>query len=167
MNSDATSLDRLHDIVLPTAVSWWPLAPGWYVLFGLTLLFIVWFIYRRWKRWQGNAYRRQALRELGDVTESFQIAELLRRTALAVVPRSEVAQKTGAEWADWLAGQCPVPMTSEVHQFLAGGVYSVSAKEQNVDKLRDYAVSWITRHHLSSLHAAEKLVKRADTTPET
>lgn len=150
MKSDPTSLERLHDIILPTAVSWWPLAPGWYVFLGLVLLIVIWLAYRFWKRWRANAYRRQALQELASITDSFAIAELLRRTALAVMPRSEIAGKTGPDWADWLAGHCPFPMASEVHQLLAAGVYSISGKEQSIKILRDYAASWITDHHISS-----------------
>lgn len=159
MNTDPTSLDRLHDIILPTPVSWWPLAPGWYVLLGLVLLIVIWLVYRLLKRWQANAYRRQALQELKSMTDGTTIAELLRRTALAVVARSEVAEKTGSDWADWLAGHCPHPMASEVHQLLAAGIYTVSDTELNISMLRDYAASWITHHHISSQLVTENMEK--------
>lgn len=32
MNADASSLDDLRDIAVPPPVSWWPLAPGWWVV---------------------------------------------------------------------------------------------------------------------------------------
>jgi len=156
MNSDPTSLDRLHDIVLPASISWWPLAPGWYVLLGIVVLTVIWFVYRFWVRWQANAYRRQALQELAGMDDASAIAELLRRTALAVESRAEIAVKTGAGWADWLAGHCPDPMAPEVHQLLAAGVYSDPGKEENITILRDYASCWITRHHISSLHCKDK-----------
>ena len=35
----ADPLAGLRDIALPAAVSWWPLAPGWWLLLGLVLLF--------------------------------------------------------------------------------------------------------------------------------
>lgn len=156
MNSDPTSLDRLHDIILPASVPWWPLAPGWYMLFGVVVLIVGWLTYCFWKRWQTNAYRRQALQELAGMDDASAIAELLRRTALAVESRLEIAEKTGADWADWLARHCPEPMVSEVHQLLAAGVYSDSGKEKNINVLRDYASCWITRHHISSPHDKNK-----------
>lgn len=157
MNTDAASLDRLHDIVLPPAVSWWPLAPGWYVIFILLVLTIAYLGWRLWKKRKANAYRRAALQELTEMKDASSIAELLRRTALAVVPRSAVAEKSGPAWADWLAGQCPDPMVQEVHQLLGGGVYSRSAKEQNIGPLRDYAACWIAHHHILSNPFREKI----------
>ena len=57
---DPASLQNLNDIVLPEAVSWWPLANGWYYLFGVLLLLLAWFAYRMIRSWRRNGYRREA-----------------------------------------------------------------------------------------------------------
>lgn len=146
MKMDATSLERLHDIVLPPPVPWWPLAPGWYVVFILFALTAVWLSWRFWQRWKRQAYRREALRQLAGLQDITSIAELLRRTALAVAPRAVVATKTGDAWVEWLAEQSPDTMSVEVHQMLTFGVYGRPVKEKDVSLLRGYAARWISRH---------------------
>jgi len=146
MNESATSLDRLHDLVLPPAVMWWPLAPGWYAVMALALLTAAWMMIRAWKRWQSNAYRREALRELASLESSAAIAELLRRTALAIAPRSVIAEKTGTTWLDWLAAHFPGPMPEIVRSQLSAGVYGPPAASDELSPLRDYATRWITSH---------------------
>jgi hypothetical protein len=148
MNTDATSLDRLHDLVLPASLPWWPPAPGWFFLVALLSLGVGWISWRYWKRWQANAYRREALRQLKQLQDAPAIALLLRRTALAVAPRPEIATKTGSAWVDWLAGQCPESMPPEVKQLLSFGVYGQPDADQDVRVLRNYAVSWITHHSI-------------------
>lgn len=148
MNTDATSLNQLHDLVLPQAIPWWPLAPGWYVLFGLLVLVVLWRAYRLWIRWHANGYRRAALRELQAAQDITAIAALLRRTALAVVPRAEVAAKTGAAWVNWLAQQCSEAMPVEVQKQLIFGSYDRPGAEKESALLRSYAASWISRHQL-------------------
>jgi Domain of unknown function (DUF4381) len=146
MNESATSLDRLHDLVLPPAVPLWPLAPGWYVVFTLALVAAAWMAFRAWKRWQSNAYRREALRELAWLQTPAAIAELLRRTALAIAPRPVIAEKTSTAWLDWLAAEIPEPMPDTVRTQLTTGVYGPPAASQELNALRDYASRWITRH---------------------
>jgi len=152
MNEPATSLDRLHDIALPPAVAWWPPAPGWYVVFTLALVAAAWMAFRAWKRWQSNAYRREAARELASLESSAAIAELLRRTALAIAPRSVIAEKTGAAWLDWLAAQFPEPMPDTVRAQLTTGVYGRPGASRELSALRDYATRWVTRHHPKADH---------------
>jgi len=154
MTQDAISLDQLHDIVLPPAVPWWPPAPGWYVLLGLLTLAVIWLAWRFWKRWRANAYRRAALRELTTLRDAPAIAELLRRTALAVAPRAIVAEKTGNAWADWLVKQSPESMSPEVRQLLNVGVYGPPVANQQVSALRDYAARWISHHRPTHRQAA-------------
>ena len=146
MTQAPTSLDRLHDIVLPTAVPWWPPAPGWYVLLGLLTLATSWLVWRFWQRWRANAYRRAALHELTALQDAPAMAELLRRTALAVAPRAVVAAKTGDAWADWLVAQSAEAMSPEVRQLLSVGVYGPPVPDREVSALRDYAARWISRH---------------------
>ena len=155
MNTDATSLDRLHDLVLPAPLPWWPPAPGWFVLLAQLSLGVGWISWRYWKRWQANAYRREALRQLKQLQDAPAIALLLRRTALAVAPRPEIATKTGSAWVDWLAGLIPESMTPEVKQLLNFGVYGRPDADQDVTALRSYAVRWITHHYVPNKNLTE------------
>lgn len=99
----------LRDIHLPAAVGWWPLAPGWWLLLaGLVALagfsaWLWWFLSRQ-------TVKKLALRELesirtGDasaVDKVRQINILLRRVALSLHPREDVAGLVGAEWLAFL-----------------------------------------------------------------
>lgn len=150
MNESATSLNRLHDLVLPPDIPWWPLAPGWYVLLGIGIILLLFLGHRIWKQWRANAYRRAALRELGSLEDAAAIAELLRRTALAVEPRSVIAGLTGAAWPDWLATHCTETMPDTVRDQLGEGVYNRRAAPHAIDPLRNYAARWITHHRMPS-----------------
>ena len=148
MKDDATSLDRLHDIVQPPPVSWWPLAPGWYVLGAIVACGIAWLLLRQWRKWQANAYRRAALRQLQSTDTSAAIAELLRRTALSVWPRASVATLTGSRWADWLTETSTDEMTAQVRSEIVSGIYQDSDETNDITALREYASNWISHHRL-------------------
>ncbi len=150
MSVAATSLDRLHDLALPPDVSWWPMAPGWYVVFVLVLLLGLRVVLLAWKHWQANAYRREALREINSLEDVAAIAELLRRTALVIAPRFVIAERTGAAWLEWLAAQCPDTMPDVVREQLTAGVYGRPSADQDVAELRDYAACWISHHRVPS-----------------
>lgn len=112
-SSDPASLQNLNDIILPAAVGWWPLAVGWYFLIALMLLVLVWFSYQWLHGWVKNRYRRAALRELQVLEVQIHKAEerdanlrqipiLLKRAALSVYPRSQVASLSGEDWFNFL-----------------------------------------------------------------
>jgi len=154
MNQDATSLERLHDLALPPEPAWWPLAPGWYVLLAFALVFALALLHRTWQRWRANGYRRAALRELESARGAAAIAEVLRRAALATAPRSEIAQLSGAPWADWLAGRCPEPLPESVRLQLTRGVYGRPGDSEDSGALHEYAAIWIDRHEAAPLGGA-------------
>jgi hypothetical protein len=150
MTNDPASLDRLHDLALPPEVPWWPLAPGWYVLIALAFATAAWFAFRTWKHWRSNAYRRAALQELKSLDTPAAIAELLRRTALAIAPRTVIAELTGPAWPDWLAAQCPEPMPESVRTQLTAGIYQAPSLNPDLTPLKTYATRWITHHNRQS-----------------
>ena len=113
MNTDATSLDRLHDIIVAPPVPWWPPASGWYWVLGLMIVMLLATLITGLMRWQHNRYRREALAELARQEAALEnperrpsallgLAELLKRTAMTAFPREDVATLTGLKWFEFL-----------------------------------------------------------------
>ena len=106
--------DALRDIHGLDAVSWLPLAAGWWYLLGLVIAVLLlagvrnWLIYHGpWLGWRGDA--RRQLRQLkkalakGEPREiAGQLSELLRRIAMARSGRREAAGITGDAWLLWI-----------------------------------------------------------------
>jgi len=111
--AEISGLEKLHEIVLPDPVSWMPQTVGWYVVLGLIGILIAWWFYGRFRRYRENRYRRFALSELAVIEQDLQRPEkraralaeipvLLKRTALAAFPRSDVAGLSGEKWLAFL-----------------------------------------------------------------
>ena len=64
MNPGPTSLERLLDIIAPPPAPWWPPPPGWYWVLGFLLFLVLVLVFRFFRLWQQNRYRREALAEL-------------------------------------------------------------------------------------------------------
>jgi cbb3-type cytochrome oxidase subunit 3 len=168
MVSEATipGLEKLHDIVVPAPVSWAPQAPGWYVVFGLVLLGVGWWIYRRLRRFRKNRYRRLALKELTVIERQLQqperraealaeIPALLKWTALAAFPRSEVAALTGEQWLAFLDRNLGGKDFKEgPGRFLSELAYAPAEKtarfsDESIRNLLQLIRRWTKRHEMS------------------
>ena len=133
MNQEAGSLDRLADIVVPESISWWPPAIGWWVLLSVLLLAVIASAFVLYRRWQRDAYRRQALFELQTANSHRQINQILKRTALQVFPRAEIASLTGKNWIQWL-NKTP------------GCDFETIAEADESQRFRNAAIHWIKQH---------------------
>lgn len=105
-------LDQLAPLREPTAIGWWPLAPGWWLLLIIGVLLIGILSAALLKLWQKNKYRRVASRQLKtlqahDRPTVAQINRLLKATALRTWPEREVAALHGAEWLERLGQSAP------------------------------------------------------------
>lgn len=106
-------LAQLKDIHLPAPISWWPLAPGWYVVIALALILTLLLTYQMYKKHRYALAKKQALSLLALYQEQYEkkphapetsahISELLRRVALVYYPRKEVASLHGEAWLHFL-----------------------------------------------------------------
>lgn len=106
---DPADLSRLHDIVLPSTPYWWPPAVGWFVLMGIVCLLLMLSTAGLAAWWWKSRYRRAALAELKQIeaatdrTQALpQLAALVKRTALSVYPREQIAELSGEAWLQYL-----------------------------------------------------------------
>ena len=107
------ALSQLHDIHLPARISWWPPAPGWWLLAAIILLAAV-VLYAVHRLRNRNYWRRFALMELTRLREQneaqhftpravvSELSILLRRVAISLFPREEVAALNGDAWLVFL-----------------------------------------------------------------
>jgi len=163
---DPASLQNLNDIVLPPTVGWWPLAGGWYLVFLVLLFVFVWFSYRWLKQWMNNRYRRTALSELQLLENCLhdpekrdvnlrQLPILLKRTALSVYPRSQVASLSGNDWFNFLNSTGGKPLfTKSAASTLDKISYSVGSLSQ-VDSQATTALFnaskfWLKHHQIDA-----------------
>lgn len=152
----AAKLAELKDIHLPEAVSWWPLAPGWWVLIGLVAAAIVALIVAAYLRRRTVRYRAlkelESLRRRSDVPvgpAALAIEILLKRVVLQRAHLSPHASAHGAEWVDILSAE-PGGMPKDIARYIAEAPYAALAANENDAPDRDALFSsarrWIRRH---------------------
>jgi hypothetical protein len=124
----------LRDIHLPDAISWWPPAPGWWILLGMLVVSAV-TVYLLRTFYLSRRVKRSALDELQSIRRQYeqtrnqkQLAEqlsiLMRRASISFHPRSEAASLTGKNWLDYLDSTSKQPgFNQEAGQLLISAPY--------------------------------------------
>ena len=142
MPQDSASLQNLRDIVVPDPPPLWPPAPGVWVLIVIALAVVIALILMWWRSRARNAYRRAGLALLENARTIRDINIILKRVALAVWPRREVAPLYGDEWVSFLDHTCPRTRFASLGMIEDGAESSV--------ELRRQARTWIRSHRVSS-----------------
>jgi hypothetical protein len=140
-------LDKLHGFYQPQPPSWRPQTIGWYLVFSIVALLLLWFVLHIVRHWRENRYRRQALSQLARV-EATQISALLKRTALSAWPREEVASLSGAAWLKFLDSSAHGPLFESAPENRLEEI-AFSAKQlsgEDESALRAAAGAWIRQH---------------------
>ncbi|TWT43525.1 hypothetical protein KOR42_44660 [Thalassoglobus neptunius] len=145
MKTDPASLSNLQDIVLQEPVSWWPLAPGWWVVLGICAIGLAVWTFRIVRRWKANAYRREAIALIEDARTVADVANVMKRTSLSAYPRQDVAKLSGTKWCDWLNQTGQLEMKSAVRRTLTEALYSGDATD-GLAELKSFATDWTKRH---------------------
>jgi hypothetical protein len=102
----------LKDIHLPEPVSWWPVAPGWWILLAsiIILLLITYISIQHYRKQQ---LKRDIGAELDHIKQRFidtqnqidlarSLSILMRRASISYYPAEDVAGLFGDDWLSWL-----------------------------------------------------------------
>ncbi|MEE4192184.1 MAG: DUF4381 domain-containing protein [Halieaceae bacterium] len=146
------AIKGIEEVLPPQPVSWWPATPGWLVLAALLLALLARWGYRRWRRWQADRYRREALARLaalgghpGQQLEATAI--ILKSTALAAFPRRDVAHLSGKAWPAWLEEQ-GASFSDSSRVLLAEGQYRRRPEPdaEAIARLVAESTDWVRQH---------------------
>ena len=152
---------HLHDVHLPPDVSWWPPAPGWWILALMSALMVMGVAWQYKLRLLRNDPRQHAQERLDALHTLWQDSQqathiqtsqneylacesendylrqsniILRELAIALAGRTEVASLTGNAWIDWLEHGLKQPLPKEMRLLLGTACYqrSVTVDIENV-----------------------------------
>lgn len=111
--SELNLASELKDIHLPDPIGIFPLAPGWWIVLIIFILFLTVALFAVYRHYQNDLQKRKAISLLNTYQKDYQtntnltktctlISELLKRVALIYFPRDHVAALTGKAWIDFL-----------------------------------------------------------------
>jgi len=107
----------LRDIHLPAAISWWPPAPGWWLILAAIICLVLVYVTVRKIR-----YRRRLKRATKATFETIKqqylhshdkqqlarnLSTFLRRASISFYPRHDTAGLTGKDWLNYLDSTLP------------------------------------------------------------
>lgn len=153
-------LSQLNPIYMPEPVSFEPVTIGWRLLLGIAVLFVLFLIYKLFRKYQSNAYRRSFVRELkkiepaigkASVTEILQsISIILKSTAFISYSRDKVARLSGVEWENFLIATYPSGTKPDDTFKLLARQYEPEVKLDlvEIDKLINASIGWVRRRHV-------------------
>ena len=143
----------LKDIHLPEAIGWWPPAIGWWLLAVLIPLLIV-FLYWFYKRLTRKTAIKTAKKNLAAIKQNpaldnnqklRELSMLIRRVAISVNPRTEVASLTGRQWLAFLDKSVTgAPFSEGCGQLLAEAPYrNTPPTELEISQLISLCEDWL------------------------
>lgn len=159
---------NLRDIHLPDPVSWWPIAPGWWLLI-ITVLITAVIIFLSRKIYRSKQLKRDIHAELDVIKQQFQKTEnrsqlakslsiLLRRASISFYPAKDIAGLTGESWLAYLDNTNANPNKDKIFQSETGRtLLSAPYLPENAtldfatQGLIDLCESWLLSSHNKTL----------------
>lgn len=154
MNPDL--LSQLRDIHGAAPVSWWPPAPGWWLLAFLVLLVLAWLVRRMILRLRIRRRRKQMLGWIDHLnahvdpkrdpqTYLATLNRIFKLVALRAFPERHCASLNGQAWTDFLLEKMHKSPSAESLMVLASGPYDPSPVF-DAEKLSNLTRSWIRKY---------------------
>ncbi len=159
---------NLRDIHLPDPISWWSLAPGWWLLI-ITVFMITAIFFLSRKIYRSRQLKRDIHAELDVIKQQFQKTEnrsqlakslsiLLRRASISFYPAKDIAGLTGESWLAYLDNTNANPIKdkkfqSETGQALLTAPYLPENATLDFDTqaLINLCESWLLSSHNKTL----------------
>lgn len=157
------SLEQLQPIILPTPISWWPPAVGWWLLALLLVILLGcgrYLIVTRTRRPTSlsiDPVRESALQQLHALPKPYtgeqagpwlqQLNQLLKRICATRYPEYASHTLSGREWLAFLDSRCPAAGLTR-WMILVQGAYQPDCRldDKSIAQLQQAIDTWIRKH---------------------
>lgn len=168
------ALSELADIRVPGEISWWPLAPGWWVLLAILLGLAV---YGAWRMQQRMVLQRRLGGAISELTKARQtltaagedqmaqrliyvnsVNAVLRRVAMLHMGHDQAAGLSGQPWVSFLRKHDKAGLlTPELADVLAQGRFAPRC-DVDANALERMAREWIKNLYMARIGSNKNTV---------
>lgn len=152
MQAPELSLLNLKDIQLPPAIAWWPPAIGWWIL-AILIPLSIYLSYKLFryitrktalKSAKNHLKLLQQNQKLPQQEKLIALSNLMRRIAISLYPRQNVASLTGENWLNFLDKSIlNRGFNSDVGYLLTTALYKQNADIQSLAPLINLCETWL------------------------
>ncbi len=157
----------LRDIHLPEPISWWPIAPGWWIILACIFILVIAALVAK-NIYNSKKLKREIAAELDEIKQRFndshnksQLAKslsiLLRRANISLNPTLNISGLTGDSWLNWLDDShnntnSDLKFQSDIGKVLLDAPYLPEQTDLDFDAqaLIQLCESWLLSSHNSS-----------------
>lgn len=138
----------LEDIILPPAISWWPLAWGWWLVLGLSVLVLVLLALAVARWYQRRKQQQQALQQLELLLTKSPSGQRISAFNAWLKLQCQIKQRSvlalhGVAWLDWLNASTATPLfQNSIGQAISQGQYQHTQLEFDSAELLQLGRTW-------------------------
>lgn len=157
MNDTLTYNSSIGSLIEPEVIAYSFNTPGWYVVFGLVVLFALVIGIIRYRKYKNNAYRREAVKQIETIIQQennntiYEINILLKIIALRLFGRRKVASLIGEEWFQFLNASMNIRGNIQEKQFekFTNALYNPVTKldKHSIEEFAEFANLWVKNHN--------------------
>lgn len=155
MNELETYNSSIGKLIEPERIAYSFNTLGWMIVLGILLLSLILLLLIRWRKYQKNAYRREAITAINNILldakqhNYFLINELLKKTSIKRYGRRKVAPLYGVEWFKFLKSTI---VSKDIPDFdFEAFTIAIYQQGNTIDNeltldFKEFALLWVNKH---------------------
>ncbi|MFT6406921.1 MAG: hypothetical protein ACJAQ6_000331 [Arenicella sp.] len=156
MNQQLTDFleQQLRPPQTPEAISWWPVAPGWWIVTALLIVLISYAVIKLRQHRTKNSYRKIAMMLLDwhysewqlqqNDGEYLQAANSVIKRACSHIDKNS-RKLSGHDWVNYLNALCDNKLSQTTQSALGDSLYQ-RQPEANIDDVHQQLRAWLLEH---------------------
>lgn len=106
--------------------------PGWYILLGIVLLFIIVYFSMKFIRYRKNAYRREGISQLNQLLTTssdnsaifYKVILILKKVSITSYSRAKIGHLNGEKWIEFLKDRNKkIKISQNLTHIIVQGIY--------------------------------------------
>ncbi len=144
----AKDIENIGELIEPEKLEMTFSTPGWYAVYVLVCLIIVFIIYKSILHWRKNKYRRSAISKIKNQKDTISVSdinEIIKIVAIQSYERKDVANLSLESWVEFLNSKSKIIFNKKSFEFI---YTNKEIDKKSLESFVNDSVYWIGKHKI-------------------